>query len=85
MQLPARMEIQVGARSARWCPQGLKVTTFPLLRVRGGFVVVERIPRDSAGKIMINLEKFDDNVVAMRTFSAKEKYSQPNGNKTTNI
>ena len=75
----------LGLLGCAWCPQGLKVTTFPLLRVRGGFVVVERIPRDSEGKIMINLEKFDDNVVAMRTFSEKEKYSQPNGNKTTNI
>ena len=56
-----------------------------MFRVRGGFVILERIPRDSEGKIMINLDKFDDNVVAMRTFSEKEKYSQANGNKTTNI
>ena len=59
--------------------------TGPLFRIRGGFVIVERIPRDSEGNIMINLDKFDDNVVAMRTFSEKEKYSQANGNKTTNI
>ena len=52
-------------------------------RVRGGFVILQRIPRDSHGKIMINLEKFDKDVVAMRTFSEKEKY--PQSNKTTNI
>ena len=81
MQLSARMEIQVsGARP------GLNMSTIiTLFRVRGGFVIVERIPRDSEGKILINLDKFDDNVVAMRTFSEKEKYSQANGNKTTNI
>ena len=52
-------------------------------RVRGGFVILQRIPRDSHGKIMINLEKFDKDVVAMRTFSEKEKY--PQSIKTTNI
>ena len=37
--------------------------TGPLFRIRGGFVIVERIPRDSEGNIMINLDKFDDIVV----------------------
>ena len=83
MQLSARMEIQVLPRSCHLSSQ--YDITFSLFRVRGGFVILGRIPRDSEGKIMINLDKFDDNVVAMRTFSEKEKYPQANGNKTTNI
>ena len=70
-----------GEELASWCNSRLEWR----YRVRGGFVILERIPRDSEGKIMINLDKFDDNVVAMRTFSEREKYPQANGNKTTNI
>ena len=88
-----------GEELASWCNSRLEwryrwdgglslnitTSTVILFRVRGGFVILDRIPRDSEGKILINLDKFDDNVVAMRTFSEKEKHPQANGNKTTNI
>ena len=69
-----------GEELASWCNSRLDWRH----RLRGGFVIVQRIPRDSNGQIMINLEKFDRNVVAMRTFSDKEKFQQTE-NKTTNI
>ena len=70
-----------GEELANWCNSRLEWRH----RVRGGFVILERIPRDSHGNIMINLEKFDKNVVAMRTFSEREKYTQSTGDKTTHI
>jgi len=47
-------------------------------RLRGGVVVADRLPRDPAGVLMVNLDKLDKDVVALHTFSDSDKYSTHN-------
>jgi len=46
-------------------------------RLTGGIVVVNRIPRDPQGGLLVNLEKFDADVVGMVKFEEKDRYSGP--------
>ena len=49
-----------------------------VFRLRGGVVVADRLPRDPAGVLMVNLDKLDKDVVALHTFSDSDKYSTHN-------
>jgi len=46
-------------------------------RLTGGIVIVNRIPRDPQGGLLVNLEKFDADVVGMVKFEEKDRYSGP--------
>jgi len=46
-------------------------------RLIGGIVIVNRIPRDPQGVLLVNLEKFDADVVGMTKFEEKDRYPGP--------
>lgn len=47
-------------------------------RIRGGIVIVERLPRDSTGNLLVNLEQFDGAVAGAYCFTEKDKVKVTN-------
>ena len=47
-------------------------------RIRGGIVIVERLPRDSSGNLLVNLEQFDGSAAGVYPFKEKDKVNIPN-------
>merc|ERR1712110_639541 len=43
-------------------------------RLRGGVVLVDRLPRDSQGTLMVNLDKFGNEAVAVTQFEERERF-----------
>ena len=43
------------------------------VRLRGGVVVVDRLTRDSQGTLLVNLDRFDREVVAETSFGPGER------------
>lgn len=37
-------------------------------------MLVERLPRDSQGTLMVNLDKFDNDAVAVTNFEERERF-----------
>ena len=62
----------------RWGAEGktskeMSVILSVCVRLRGGVVVVDRLTRDSQGTLLVNLDRFDREVVAETSFGPGER------------